>query len=50
MSLISQLTGSEESDPSKNKFSLPIAERAALDLNDAGNAARLLAAYGKLVL
>lgn len=47
MSLISQLTGSEESDPSKNKFSLPIAERAALDLNDAGNAARLLAAYGQ---
>lgn len=47
MSMIDQLTGdTPRREDRKNKFALSPLERAALELNDAGNARRLLAAYG----
>lgn len=46
MSLLSQLAGDYDSERQPGRFTMPISKRAALDMNDAGNAKRLLAAYG----
>lgn len=45
MSMIDQLAGQYEA-ATPARFSLTVQERADLELNDAGNAARLLAAFG----
>lgn len=44
--MIDQLAGRHFADATPARFSLSAVERADLELNDAGNAARLLAAYG----
>lgn len=46
MTIMDHLTGNYDGSGAPGRFSLPIDQRADLELNDAGNAARLLAAYG----
>lgn len=46
MSMIDQLAGRHFADALPARFALSVQERAELELNDAGNARRLLAAFG----
>lgn len=50
MSMLDQLAGRQFADATPARFALTVQERAELELNDAGNAARLLAAYGQDVI
>lgn len=47
MSMIDQLAGRQFADATPARFALSVLERADQELNDAGNAARLLAAFGR---
>lgn len=46
MGMIDQLAGRHDVAPRADRFALTVQERADLELNDRGNARRLLAAYG----
>ena len=45
MSMLDQLAGRHFAEATPARFALSVQERADLELNDRGNAARLLAAY-----
>ncbi len=46
MGMIDQLAGKQTGQGGKNPFALSLEDRAKLELNDRGNAARILAAFG----
>jgi P4 family phage/plasmid primase-like protien len=50
MGMIDQLAGIKAPKTGQNPFALPLKDRAALELNDRGNAARILATYGDSLL
>lgn len=50
MSMLDQLAGRHFAEAVPARFALSVPERADLELNDRGNAARLLAAYGQDLL
>ena len=50
MSMLDQLAGRHFADATPARFALSILERSDQELNDAGNAARLLAAFGRDVI
>lgn len=50
MGMIDQLPGQEQATARAERFKMPVEERAQLELNDRGNARRLLAAYGQDLL
>lgn len=50
MGMIDQLVGKHDGEREGNPFALSLIERSNLELNDKGNAARILAAYGHRML